>query len=1074
MPKNKRKVSDEANAREGDIAELRASMATLESKVSQKIHALAQILDKIVAQECRNGGRQSKVPGVDASVQCDTVQVENLGGAAANADRRGVGYPRVSSDVHARVVATGVPFAAQVDGQSSLNGTPERGSLLGARYHLNPGERRTQPWTRWESNDEPWRSSESSRQGDNDNLEVPRDFLEGLKFNGKNDDALLFLRRVEDEIETYCVSDRAAIVALRKRLVGHALEWGQMAARTFRDWETWRQKFVERFTSTRGIREAQLALSRVVMASNERPADYVDRVRALVHRAGFRDSSPQFLTTIYEGLPAQLQWHTDVRECTTVEQLTQVLNRYFDALDDVTHRQKTMSSLPGQEKTPKRERKAAAEKADDQADKDRSEIVKEGSRNQKPSQATSQKEKRSCFWCGEMGHLINRCPRPPSPRDSEPLPEQRVTCVLVSEEEGTTQAFQRTGVGDPEEVSSQLNVCGLTCEVSTSVNELSGLYDINTRADRLPMNDLHHRPVIELTVGEKVARALLDSGSDANLVSVQFLRNASGKVNTRRGSIGRLELYQHDNSNLTTIGGLDIEVTWRDQTEWIPFQVVPVQATDFVLGASFLVRHRLLTDQRDQVTSFAQTDDMMYVNNLVGDSVASKWVDRIPSVFSDRIGKTGDPRDQCKLHMSEGPPIRVYCRNLPVAWQREIQETVEKMEAAGIIRRSTSAWCSPLQPVRKADGSVRICVDYRELNKRELGNAAPLRDMREILRSFAGSTVYTTLDLRHGYWQVPMSEESIPYTAFQGPNGLYEFTRMPFGLKCAPGVFQGIMERILTGLVGRTCWVYLDDIIIFASGREELEQRLTEVLERLEQSGLTCNLEKCQFFRDELKFLGRVISAKGVEIDPAKCAAIQEYPRPRNTRELRRFLGMVNWNHQHLEHASSIAEPLARATSRKKKWEWSEGMEDAFTKLKEEMARAPALRLPDFSKPFILATGASAVGVGAVLLQTDDTGFEHPLEFMSATLTEAQQRYTVMERECLAVVSAVGKFRQYLLGRQFTVRTDCSALVWLQDNKCKSARLARWALTLQEYDYTMEKIRGSDNCCADALSRHPI
>ncbi|KAE9004888.1 hypothetical protein PF011_g12270 [Phytophthora fragariae] len=395
------------------------------------------------------------------------------------------------------------------------------------------------------------------------------------------------------------------------------------------------------------------------------------------------------------------------------------------------------------------------------------------------------------------------------------------------------------------------------------------------------------------------------------------------------------------------------------------------------------------------------------------------------------------------------------------------------MLSAGVIEHGEGAWGFPVVLVRKKDGSVRFCVDYRALNSVTRKDVYPLPRIDETLESLEGARLFTTLDLRSGYWQIRVANEDRDKTAFMTKRGLYRFKRMLFGLTNAPATFQRLMNGVLRGLTWMTCLVYLDDIIIFTKGGIERHViELAGVLERLRAAGLSLKLKKCTFATTSMEYLGHHLSDQGVQPAERLVRSVREFPWPTDATEVKRFVHLAGYYRTFIAAFGSIVEPMTRLLKKDVQWDWSEAQEFAFERVKMLLTTRPLLLYPNFELPFRLVTDASKVGLGACLMQDHGQGWQ-PIAYGSKVNNSAESNYSITELECLAVVWSIKLFRPYLYGRAFTIITDHAALKWLMTRPNLAGRLHRWSLVLQEYEFQVKYRPGSTNVVADALSRAP-
>ncbi len=367
--------------------------------------------------------------------------------------------------------------------------------------------------------------------------------------------------------------------------------------------------------------------------------------------------------------------------------------------------------------------------------------------------------------------------------------------------------------------------------------------------------------------------------------------------------------------------------------------------------------------------------------------------------------------------------------------------------------------------VDKRDGGSRLCIDYRGLNAKTHLDAYPMPQITDILDSLQEAKVFSTLDLKSGYWQVEMDPASVQKTAFVTASGLYEFLCLPFGLKNAAASFQRLMEQVLREHKNKCCMVYIDDIIVYSIDIQSHLHHLKQVFQSLHKAGLTLNLKKCKLICSSLDYLGHTITADGVKMNADKVDAIKTFPTPKTLKEVQRFLGLAAWYHRFIPEFSSKTAPLHALKKKEAKWKWTEECQCSFDLIKDELTRAPVLNTPNFESSFKVQTDASDVGLGAVLTQEVD-GQERVIAYASRLLRGAEKSYSASEKECLAVVWAVEKWHHYLEGRAFEVITDHASLVWLFQHPKPSSRLERWIIRLQGYQFLCKVQKRTMQCSA--------
>ena len=439
------------------------------------------------------------------------------------------------------------------------------------------------------------------------------------------------------------------------------------------------------------------------------------------------------------------------------------------------------------------------------------------------------------------------------------------------------------------------------------------------------------------------------------------------------------------------------------------------------------------------------------------------------------------PTNLYEHHIDTGdsPPIRCAPFHCAPSERIVIAEEVAKMKRMRVIKDSNSPWAANVVIKAKPDGTPRFCLDFRLINSVTVRDNYPLSRPDDILSRMSGATVFTELDLKCGYWQQPLDLESQPKSAFVTPDGLFECTRLPFGLRNGGASFQRLMDIALGGLKWTACLVYLDNLTVVGKTFSEHQERLEAVLTALAKANLTLNAKKCVFAADEIAVLGHRVSAVGVIPNPNKVRAISEFPSPndqsppKRVKALRSFLGMISFFRRYINHFSSVAVPLYNLLKKKVSWNWGDAQQKAFDVLKKNLLDCPSLSHFDDDGEYELHTDASSFGLGAVLLirKGDDL---FPVEFISRRLSDAEVNYHVNDLECLAIVWATARLRYFLFGRKFTVKTDSNVIRWLCQKKELKGKFARWILGLQEFDFQIQHQKGVENNVADALSRFPV
>ena len=461
------------------------------------------------------------------------------------------------------------------------------------------------------------------------------------------------------------------------------------------------------------------------------------------------------------------------------------------------------------------------------------------------------------------------------------------------------------------------------------------------------------------------------------------------------------------------------------------------------------------------------------------DAAKAATVDRLlrkyTGVFAVPKGLPPEREIDHRIDLEEGatPPSRPTYRMSPVELD-ELKKQLAELTESGFIQPSKSPYGAPVLFVRKKDGSMRMCVDYRALNKISVKNKYPLPRIDELLDRLAGATVFSKLDLRAGYHQIRIAEGDVPKTAFRTRYGSFEFLVLPFGLTNAPATFQGLMNTVFSDMLDTCVVVYLDDILVYSASEADHAQHLEAVLQRLLEHQLYAKQSKCEFFTRRVDFLGHIVSSKGVEVDDKKLDIVRDWAPPANVHELRSFMGLANFFRRFVRRYTHIAAPLHSLTSKNVVFRWESQHQAALEELKQALSSAPVVVPPNPSLPYLVYTDASDLQIGAVLTQDHGQG-PQVVAFESRSLTPGERSYSVQDKEMLSIVHACAIWRHHLHGSsvEFVVNTDHASLQYFFSCKEPSRQHQRWAQKLGEFKFTIRYQPGKLNVVADALSRRP-
>lgn len=628
--------------------------------------------------------------------------------------------------------------------------------------------------------------------------------------------------------------------------------------------------------------------------------------------------------------------------------------------------------------------------------------------------------------------------------------------------------------------------------VSTGASEAEVVDSRDNKNYRLPLTFNYRfqsrsedpRLYLDVRIFGRLIRALLDTGASRTVIGkngLEVLKNFPARIT----NVYDRYVETADGERHLISGVVNLPITLEGRTRDMKALVVPNLEQTLILGVDFWDAMHILTDVHSrtwefsgftgQLCSLDVNEGILPKHKLSDEQIHKLDVlieEHFPSTGKQTIGMT----DQVMhvIDTGDANPIKQRHYTMSPVRQKLVEEELDRMLELKVVEPSKSPWSSPIVLLDKPDGSRRFCINFKALNAVTKPDAYPLPKVTNILDRLRDARYLSSLDIKSAFWQIPLDPASKEKTAFTVPGrGLYHFNAMPFGLHNAPATWQRFIDSVLGPELEPYVFVYLDDIIAITPTYTKHLEVLTEIFKRVRAAKLTLNREKCIFCRQELKYLGYVVSEEGLRVDPDKVQAIVDIPVPRNQKDVRQFVGTASWYRRFISNFSTRLYPLTSMLKKGKRFEWNSEAQESWDDIRSCLIKSPILSCPNFDKPFTIACDASGVGLGAVLSQESEKG-EIVVAYASRTLTRGEQNFSVTERECLAVLWAIEKFRPYVEGTRFTVITDHYSLLWLLNLKDPQGRLARWSYRLQPYDFKLVHRKGKDHVVPDMLSRAPV
>ncbi|CAA0814809.1 Uncharacterized mitochondrial protein AtMg00860, partial [Striga hermonthica] len=651
-----------------------------------------------------------------------------------------------------------------------------------------------------------------------------------------------------------------------------------------------------------------------------------------------------------------------------------------------------------------------------------------------------------CYYCHEPGHFASRCPKrlQQQPQQPQQPPQQQQP----------RQQAQRPPQQQQQRGRQQARVYAVDqAEVAQQPGTMSGM---------IVLNDI---PVF----------ALFDIGATHSFISRRYLDAIGVHAIT---AVDPLEVSLASGRKIVTSAkASDLSLSIGGRVLSTDAFVLEMRDFNLILGMDWLsFYHADIRCHDREITLYLSRDESSTFFGSKNRSLPHKArsphdvpvVREFVDVFPDEL-PGGPPNRQVEFSIDlipgASPVSKAPYRMAPKELQ-ELKAQIQELLRLSFIRPSVSPWGAPVLFVKKKDGSMRMCIDYRDLNRLTIKNKYPLPRIDDLFDQLRGACVFSKIDLRSGYHQLKITESDIAKTAFRTRYGHYEFVVMPFGLSNAPAVFMDLMNRIFHPYLDQFVIVFIDDILIYSKSQKEHEEHLRVVLETLRREKLFAKFSRCEFWLQRVSFLGHVITQAGIEVDPSKVSAVQNWSTPRSPSEVRSFLGLAGYYRRFIEGFYKIALPLSQLRRKSVKFEWTDRCEASFQELKKRLTSAPVLTIPDLSRSFTIFSDASRQGLGCVLMQDSQV-----VAYASRQLKPHEQNYLTHDLELAAVVHALKIWRHYLYGGHCEIFTDHKSLQYIFTQKELNMRQRRWLKLVKDYDCSIQYHPGKANVVVDALSR---
>jgi len=691
-----------------------------------------------------------------------------------------------------------------------------------------------------------------------------------------------------------------------------------------------------------------------------------------------------------------------------------------------------------------------------------------------PEEFERYKKEGRCFSCGSKDHLGHDCPRKKGfNQNSQPKPN-----APAQNNENNARAVSRSNL-----IHQRYQPLRLEEIARPSVNLIEEI---------MPGEKDNHLLKAAGLVGDHQAIFLFDDGSTHNFLSDQLASSLGILPSKDAPSFQAKGAFENQSFKCFLVK--DVRIHIQGYVDHLDFIIGPISGADAIIGINWRRQHMTKIDYESDTISFAKgscqisicasqpghmipivnhtriSKDvkqcigiyLLYINpieedksyNVLNNSNMKRkaLIDSYENIFTEDLPSSLPPKrdEDHRIDIVPGssPPSRGPYRTSP-AQHEELKKQVEDMLQRGLIRPSSSPFSSPSILVGKKDGSYRLCVDYRALNKITVKNRFPIPRIDDIFDRLRGAKIFNKIDLKSGYHQIRIVDEDIHKTAFRTPFGFYEYMVLPFGLTNAPATFSRIMEKAFRPHHGYAI-VFFDGILIFSNSEEEHYTHLKAIFECLKVNSLLINRKKSEFFLEEIAYLGHIITRNGIMMDQKKIQSVIDWPTPRDVHDVKSFLGMCAYYRKFISHYSEIASPMHELTKKSVSFHWAEKQIESFIKLKQAIVSRPVLIIPDFTKPLTVIADASELGLGAVLAQGG-----HPIAYESRKFNKTEKEYVVYDKELLAVVHALRVWKHYLMATDFLVYTNHQSLRHFLTQKHELSCHVKWATFFQNFWFSI-------------------